>query len=128
VRAARGTDGLCRRHWERRRRTNGSTQLAPVPITAPDLRTPPVVLRQELERMRASGRTFGQAWRVAVNRATRDLPARSAVFWLCTFREQRRVWQVSYSKEPWPANQRPALTTPELEHRDSRRFLGEIVA
>ena len=41
VLAARGTDGLCRRHWERRRRANGTSQLAPVPIKATALADPP---------------------------------------------------------------------------------------
>lgn len=126
--AARGTDGLCGHHWERRRRTNGTTQLAPVPIKAPSAADPPRVLREELVRQRAGGRSFRSAWPVAVSRALAGENMHVAIFWRAVWGEQRRIWQTSYSRAPWPAKQRPALTTPELEHRDQRDLVGTVVA
>ena len=123
-----GTDGLCRRHWERRRRANGTSQLAPVPIKATALADPPRILREELERQRARGRSFRAAWPTAQRRALDRENMHVAVFWRRVWGEQRPIWQTSYNRAPWPANQRPALTTPELEHRDHRDFIGSIVA
>lgn len=88
------------------------------------MRTPPKVLRAELERHRERGRPFRIAWPAAVSRATSDLPPSEAVWWRQVFNEQRRVWLLSYSRQPWPASGRlPAFVVPDRETRPSTRDL-----
>jgi hypothetical protein len=81
----------------------------PSPGEPPERQTPPIVLRRQLVALRARGYTFAQAWPVARDRALRGLPAQSAAWWRCTFREQRRYWSINYSRAPYPAKRRPPL-------------------
>ena len=78
--------------------------------------TPPEALRIELQQQRDRGRSFRQAWPIAMSRALADLGVNEQVFWRRTWADQKAVWATSYSRAPWPANNRPALFIPEREH------------
>lgn len=90
--------------------------------------SPPVLLRLELQALRARGYTFAQAWPLARNRALRGLPAGSAVWWLCVWAEQRRYWSVNYSRAPWPSTRRPPLASIEDHERDPTNYFGTVIA
>jgi hypothetical protein len=72
--------------------------------------TPPERLCSELRSLRDRGLSFTVAWPVAMSRALRGERAATACFWREVWRDQRRVWACAYSRQPWPANQRPVLT------------------
>jgi hypothetical protein len=73
-----------------------------------DRDSPPARLRRTLEEQRDHGRSFRQAWPVAMNVALADA-GMAADFWRQVFTDQRGVWATSYSRAPWPANRLPAL-------------------
>src|SRR4051794_15743940 len=76
--------------------------------------SPPEKLRAELQQHRARGHWFNAAWPAAVSAALRDEHVEVAVFWgWCWQTEQRQLWATAYPRAPWPANQRPALATPD---------------
>jgi hypothetical protein len=73
--------------------------------------TAPERLRRELEHQRERGRSFRQAWPVAVNAAVRGLDTTEEIVWRQAWREQRSVWQANYGGP----NVRPRLFVPEPE-------------
>jgi hypothetical protein len=40
----------------------------------------------------------------------------------------RRVWEVSYSRCPWPANRRPPLAVIDDHERDATDYFGTVIA
>ena len=123
--AVRG-ETYCRRHLARR-----SAAAAPVLPSLPapaETPGPPQRLRHELARFRAHGLSFATAWPAATSRALRDEPMNTKIWWRETWTEQRAAWATSYSRAPWPANQRPALAPVGTEERDPLTHLGSVVA
>lgn len=60
------------------------------------METPPVRLRLELEERRRQGQSFNEAWPRAMAAALRDENGMTAVFWRCTFRDQKLIWAANY--------------------------------
>jgi hypothetical protein len=92
--------GRLRRNGSPTARGKHGGHTLPTSSAPPDLESAPVVLREELARLRARGRSFPQAWPIAVRRAVRGLAPGSAAWWVGVFAEQREVWSVNYSRAP----------------------------
>lgn len=116
-----GVESECREcRLTRRQRTaalaafpNGTTAVNAMVDAAPD-RKPAVKLREELQRLRESGRSWSSAWPAAMRVAVADLSPSEAVSWRRAFNATKGAWQGSYTGTPWPVAVRP-MFVPEDE-------------
>jgi hypothetical protein len=83
---------------------------APIPDAPPDPR-PVVMLRMELERLRAQDCGFGLAWSGALTLALESLPAQQRREWRRVLAEHRSIWKAAYFGMPVAAEPFGVLRT-----------------
>ena len=89
---------------------------------APD-RGPAILLRLELERLRAEGCTWSRAWTSALHTLLEQLPEQEARSWLDVFRSTASTWRLAYAGEPVG----PGLFVPEPEGAVDGTFFSDGV-